>query len=417
MRATTTLSTVTTLSQAPTRKLPPGTDIWFLAIAETIVWAGMLYGFSALLSHWEEDLGWSKTELTMIFSAALAISGLASPLAGKLVDAGHGRIVLAGSALAGAILLTSLAWVHSFIVFAAIWLVLGVMMAGCLYEPCFAYLMHTRGEAARRAITLVTLVAGFAGTLSFPLHTFIAETSGWRTSVVTFGALMAFIAVPLFWIGARQDCGEGGPIITAGKARTRDEALYAALAKPVFWLLAGAFALMYLNHGTVITHLLPLLDERGVQLQQAVLAISLIGPMQVAGRVVLLLVERWVTIHAVSIVSFAALAGASVFLWFGGGYLPAILAMSALQGAAVGLSSITRPVVTKDLLGSASFGAISGAIALPVMCAMAIAPTSGAWLWAAGGYGWVAQFNCFAALAALICYLAAWIIGTRGCRR
>ena len=68
---------------------------WCLAIAETIVWAGMYYLFPALLSYWEAYYGWGKTDLAIAFSLALIVSALLAPVAGRLIDQGHGR-VLAG---------------------------------------------------------------------------------------------------------------------------------------------------------------------------------------------------------------------------------------------------------------------------------------------------------------------------------
>ena len=82
--------------------------IALLAVAETIVWAGLYYIFPALLVHWEADLGWSKTELTGAFTASIAMSALCSPIVGNLVDRGHGAAVLSGGTLIGGILIARL---------------------------------------------------------------------------------------------------------------------------------------------------------------------------------------------------------------------------------------------------------------------------------------------------------------------
>ncbi len=68
-----------------------GADLWCLAVAETLVWAGIHYAFPALLSYWEQSLGFSKPQLTMTLSGALVVSALCAPFAGKLTDAGFGR--------------------------------------------------------------------------------------------------------------------------------------------------------------------------------------------------------------------------------------------------------------------------------------------------------------------------------------
>src|SRR3546814_13706767 len=76
-------------------------------------------------------------------------------------------------------------------------------MALCLYEPCFAFLTRTRGGDARRAITRITLIAGLAGTVSFPTANLLAELFGWRAATSGFAAAILLLAVPLFAYGPR----------------------------------------------------------------------------------------------------------------------------------------------------------------------------------------------------------------------
>ena len=377
--------------------------IWCLAIAETIIWGGTYYLFPALLAHWETELGWSKTELTTGFTATLIISALAAPYAGRLIDHGHGRAMMTASGGLTALLLVALAFVQTKTQFFAVWLLIGLLMSGALYEACFAFLTRTRGADARRAITLVTLVAGFAGTLSFPVNNFVAEAYGWRTAALTFAALVGLIAVPLFWVGA---AGDSRPLI-ADTSMNRVNALRVALRRPAFWYLALAFALLYINHGMVVTHLLPLLHERELPLEYAVLTASLIGPMQVAGRLAMMAAERWVSMIGIAVATFVSVTLASVCL-YASAWQPLLLGgFALLQGAGIGITSISRPVVTAQLLGRESFGQISGAVALFQMSATAVAPSIGGLLWAVAGYDVVIGVCGVASAAGLILFLLA----------
>ncbi len=47
-----------------------------------------------------------------------------------------------------------------------------------------------------------------------------------------------------------------------------------------------------------------------------------------------------------------------------------------------------RPVVVRDLLGQANFGAISGALALPTMLGFAFSPFIGSLLWNSVAMTW-----------------------------
>jgi len=360
-------------------------DVRVLAVGETLTWAGLFYLFPALLPHWERSLGWSKTTLSGAFTLALVCSALAAPFAGRAIDRGHGRALLAGSAFTGALLVGALAVVDAVWQFYVLWAGIGLAMSCALYEPCFAHLTHRLGAASRRAITTVTLFAGFAGTVSFPSAHLLAERYGWRGAVLGMGAVVAFVAAPMLWVGARVGEPTFAPAPVARTSAGRD-VLRRAIAKPAFWLLAASFALVALTHGILITHLLPMLGERGLAAGTAVLVASLIGPMQVLGRVVMVAVEQRVSIHAVCAGSFVCtLIGIAAL--YGVAAVPLLaFAFVVVHGAGYGVTSITRPVVTAEHLGREGFGAISGAQATMFMGASALAPTAAALLWERGGY-------------------------------
>jgi MFS family permease len=380
--------------------------IWYLAAAEIIVWAGMYYLFPALLVRWEADLGWSKTDLTGAMMSAVATSALLSPVAGRLIDLGHGRAVLAGSAAAGGVFVGLLALVETPWQFYGAWVLIGGAMAGCLYDPCFALVTRARGADARWAITRITLVAGFAGTVSFPTAYLVSEALGWRAAALVFAALICTVAAPLAWAGATRL--EGAGVVAADREPRGDGGgTHTFLRYPEFWLLAAAFSLMALNHGMVLTHLLPLLHERGISEDLAVVAAAMIGPMQVAGRVAMMLVERRVTSHVITVVSFLGVAAATSCL-LGAAVVPLlVIAFVVFQGGSYGVTSIMKPVVARDLLGQRNFGAITGALAVPYLSAFAFAPFLGSLLWEAGSYTFVLQTVLVLSFLGLAAYLVA----------
>lgn len=344
----------------------------------------MFYSFPALIAYWEADLGWSKTELAGAYSAALVCSALCAPLMGKVIDRGHGRAVLTTCAVIGGVLVGLLSAVQASWQFFVLWLGIGVCMSGCLYEPCFAFVTRMMGGQARRAITRITLIAGFAGTVSFPLGGFMSEQFGWRMAVLTFAVIILVVAIPLFRYGTALPQPEEEPQAKALPGGSSD--LRRAMAKPTFWLLGVAFSMIGLTHGIIITHLLPMLAERDVPVAMAVLAASMIGPMQVAGRVTMIAVERRLSMQVICAVSFLFMVGAISSL-IGSMVVPALLVLFVvLQGSGYGVTSITRPVVTAEILGRAGFGSISGALALGFMGAAAASATLGAAIWEVGGY-------------------------------
>jgi MFS family permease len=385
--------------------------VWPLAIAETIVWAAMFYSFPALILVWERDLGWSKTELSGALTLSLVAAAVLAPVVGRLIDHGFGRFVYTGCALAGAVFLALLSTVTELWQFYLLWLGLGIAMSGALYEACFAVLTRAMGTRAKRAITLVTLIAGFAGTVSFPSAYVLVELVGWRGTVVVFAVVVALVAAPLIWWG------------TSLAEQSRESQMYLAsrgtgevlrvLRSATFWLLAISFAMIALEHGMLLTHLLPLLDERGIHAETAILAASMIGPMQVAGRLAMMAAERHVTIISIAAASYVAMGIAAVAL-LGAGAVPVLLVAFVLfHGAGYGVTSIVRPVVTAEFLGRTNFGVISGLLALPFIIATAAAPTIAAFVWEMGGYDRVIMLAIAAAGVGLVSILIAASLASR----
>jgi MFS family permease len=376
-----------------------------LAIAETIVWAAMFYSFPALLLQWERDLGWSKIELSGALTLALVVSALLAPVVGRLIDHGLGRYVFTGSALLGALFLALLSRVTALWQFYAIWLALGVAMSGALYEACFAVLTRVMGADARKAITLVALVAGFAGTVSFPSAHALAAIVGWRGAVLTFAIAIVLVAAPLIWFACRtaEDNGEARAPSTSAKA---GDVLH-IFRRATFWLLAVSFAMIALDHSILLTHLLPILDERDIQSEAAILAASMIGPMQVAGRLAMMAAERHVSTLFIFATCFVAMSISALSL-LGTGTTPLLLVTFVLfQGAGYGVTSIMRPVVIAEFLGREDFGVIAGMLAIPFLTATAAAPTIAALIWQKGGYDSVIWLAFAAAAVGLLSMLTA----------
>lgn len=385
--------------------------IWPFAVAETIVWASFYYSFPALLPEWEQSLGWSRTELSAAFSTALVVSALLAPSVGHLIDRGLSRFVFTGSAVLGAVMLALLSLVSEPWQFFAVWTGIGVAMSGALYEACFAIVTRSMGASSKRAITLITLVAGFAGTVSFPAaHAFVGLI-GWRGAILVFAAAVLILAAPLLWYGcyhAERHFKDSAEHQDDNPARVRQ-----VLRSPTFWLLAISFAAIAVEHGGIITHMLLILEDRGVHQEAAVLAASMIGPMQVTGRLAMMAAERYVSIVGITVGCFLAMAGAATCLLFAGGSVGLIAAFVILHGAGYGVTSIVRPVVTAEFLGRQGFGVISGMIALPFMFGYAAAPTLTALTWEVGGYDLVIGLAIAITVFGALGFLAAKRTSTR----
>ena len=386
---------------------PPRTDapaIWLLATGQTLGYAGLVYIFGALLLSWEASFGWSKTTLALGPTLSILVSAALAPFVGRAVDRGWSVELLTGGAVLGALALMGLSQAATPAQYLAAWSVMGAAHAACLYEVCFAFLIRRLGPQARPAIVRVTLVAGFASTIAFPLGTGLAEALGWRGAVIAFALALACGAAPANWVAGRRLRRGQPPGRRPPGAETPEEgraAFLAARRLPAFWLLATSFGLVAANHAMLVSFFLPLFVERGATPALAVAAAATVGPFQVAGRLLLTLGEVRVGTRRATGVMLASLLAAAGVLWLSGIAPGLIFGFAALQGVAVGLMSILRPVLTAETLGQRGFGAISGAIAMAPLLGTAAAPLLGALAFEAmGGPGLIALASAMAAVAA-----------------
>lgn len=365
--------------------------VWLLGVGATVGYGALYYIFAALLLTWEEVQPWGpevdKGWLTLAFMCATLTGAGVSPLAGRLVDRGRGRWLLSGGMALGALSLLLLASAKSYWVFLLAWLGLGIAEGCCLYEPCFSFVTRTTHERARVNITRITLVAGFASTLAYPAGAFLSEALGWRGAVLCFAGAVALIGLPAMFAGATmlECCPEDSH---TPEHRAGDRAAFvAARARPEFWLILIAFSLIGLAYGLVLTHIMPILTDRGLGLGQAVLAASMFGPMQVLGRLAMMLAGHRASGMRVAVGAFAGIACAIAVLLVVVPVAPgSVFGFALLFGASFGLVSILKPVVMAEVLGRRAFGMIAGFMAVPFLIVASLSPQAGALLWQLGGY-------------------------------
>ncbi|WP_309667206.1 MFS transporter [Tabrizicola sp.] len=362
-----------------------GTDslaVWLLAIGQTLIYAGCYYSFPALLPDLEATTGWTKSELALGPTLAFLIMAALTTFTGRLVDRGLGGEMLIWLPGLAALGVAGLGLVDTLAGWIVAWALIGVAQAGMLYETCFAFLTRRLGHEARGAITRVTLVAGFAGTLAFPLGHWLGQVIGGQGAMLAFAALM-LLTIPLNAVAVRRLRRRERPEFAVPP--TPAGTLQAALRKPAFWVIAAAFGAIWLNHGILVTYVLVLFADRGAGAGMAALAAASIGPAQVAGRLILLMAGARVSTSQAVRAAVGGIVAASVVLWLAGAAPVLIFGFALAQGAGAGLMSILRPVLIAEVLGRSGFGVISGAVAVSPILASAAAPSVGAALLAIGG--------------------------------
>ena len=357
---------------------PPGyrSTIAALAVGQLIAWAALYYTFSSFVLPMQHDFGWSKPETMGAFTLGLAVWGVSSYAAGAAIDRGHGRWVMTlGAALAGA---GFLLWsqVHTLTLLYLAWTLLGAAMAMTLYDPAFAVLTKRFPDHYREGITSLTLVGGFASTLSFPAVAWLVATWGWRVALGTIGVALLFGVAPLHaWALQGPDTPSRG----SKHDRADDATLHEALRHHSFWLLTVTFTLYAFVSAALWAHVMPAFAAKGTSEAQALTVVMWVGPAQVAGRVVYLWLGRFVTPRTLGLV---VLAGTPLSLALFGlaDHLAGLLVFAVLFGISNGLSTIVRGNVVPEYFGREHVGRIGGAMSGIALISRAAAPLVVAWL-------------------------------------
>lgn len=389
-----------------------------LGIAQICSWGSLYYSFPLIAEAMRTDLGWSKTELYGAATLGLVLAGLAAYPVGAAIDRGMGRLVMSLASVAAGALLVAWSQVGNIVVFYILFAAIGCLHAATLYEPAFAVVARRVGAGnARRGITALTLWGGFASTVFVPLIQVLIDAFGWRGALVVLGAINIVVCGGLYALTI--DPARDQPVLP----RAADEAaplagrqaVAWALGQPVFWALAVSFVSYAAAFSALTFHLYPLLLERGLDAAGVVAVMAVIGPAQVAGRILI-----WVFAPNSPVRSIGSMI-AIVFPLAVLGYAMAppdvfvLAAIAAFYGAANGMITIVRGLCVPEMVSREAYGAINGALIAPMKLMQAVAPLAAAWIWSASG-GYDTVLVAIGAGAVILC-IGFWTAAALGRRR
>jgi MFS family permease len=336
-----------------------------LGIAQTLAWASSYYLPAVLANSISRDLGVGTPWIFIAFSGGLLLSGFLGPLSGRLVDRYGGHRVLPVSNVLFAVALAALGFAAGPLSLIAAWLLMGIAMSCGLYESAFAALARIYGSNARVSITGITLVAGFASTVGWPLTAWLDASIGWRAACFIWAGTHLVVCLPLNALLPRASAAvQNSPELPDAKDKSSKAWTMAALA----FVFAGT----WFGSTAMAAHLPRVLQEAGATLPAAIAAAALVGPAQVGGR----LLEFWFMQRVQPIVSaqLAALAhpiGAGILL---AGGAPAAAVFTVTHGAGNGVMTIANGTLPLALFGPGGYGARQGLLMLPARLLQAMAP-------------------------------------------
>lgn len=348
-----------------------------LGTAQTLAWASSYYLPAVLAAPMARELGTGAPTVFAAFSGALVVSALVGPVAGRAIDRHGGRPLLIATSLLFAAALAALGLATNVAAMAAAWALMGLAMGAGLYEAAFATLVRLYGHGSRNTITGITLIAGFASTVGWPLSAWMEAHVGWRGACFGWAALHLLIGLPLNATlpkakASGPETPVGGPAGAAPADPSSPAATAASVGRWTGALLAFVFAATWFISTAMAAHLPRMLQSAGASLAAAVGVGALIGPAQVAGRLLEFGFLR--RVHPLLSARLAALAhpaGAATLLLAGPAAAPVF---AVLHGAGNGILTIAKGTLPLALFGPQGYGARQGWLMLPARVAQAMAP-------------------------------------------
>jgi len=337
-----------------------------LGSTQTIAWASSYYLPAILGAPIAAALGLSPSIFFGIFSIALLLSAALGPIVGRVIDRRGGQRMLVASNLVLALGLVLLARADGIAGLAIAWIPLGAGITMGLYDPAFATLTRLYGHEARNPITGITLIAGFASTVGWPLSAFLLDRYGWRETCLVWAALNLAVAMPVNWLLIPPAPAQ------VPQRRTGPDDDMTEPPRGAMPVLAFFFSAAWFVTGAMAAHLPRLFEAAGASPTEAVAAAALVGPAQVAARLVEFgLLRRLHPLISARIAAVMHPLGALALGLLG----PfGVAAFALLHGAGNGMITIAKGTLPLAIFGPHGFGLRSGVLSAPARVTQSTAP-------------------------------------------
>ncbi len=375
-----------------------------LGLTQIIGYGTLYYSFSILAPAMARDLNWPSEWIFGALSLALLIGGLAAPAMGKWIDRfGAGRVMAAGSAIASAAL-AACALSSGKIAFVVTLIAIEAASNLVQYGAAFALLVQIRPKVAQRSITYLTLIAGFASTIFWPVTTALQAHMPWQSVYLCFAALNLCVCLPIHaWLAF--NAGRSRKEASGGAARHVEPGLAPSIRTPAFALMVTGFALESFVNAALLVHMVPVLSGLGLG-AMAVMVGTLFGPSQVLSRFANMIFGGGLSQLTLALVSAALLPSALVILIATAPAMPGALVFAVVFGLGSGLSSIVQGTLPLALFGSEGYGKRQGQILAIRLVVTSTAPFVLAFLMAGIGVQWSLAVAAGVGVAGALAFIA-----------
>ena len=335
---------------------------WLVVIAALFgVMAGfgslIVFTFSVFLKPITAEFGWSREAVSSAFGFAALSVAVASPKLGQLLDRLGPRRVILPCYIVYALALSSLAFLGPHISqFYATFVVIG-LVGNATTQMGYSRAVSTWFDA-RRGLALALVMSGTgAGSILLPaLAQWMIEIEGWRYAYLTLGCVALICGVPLTVLFVRERTTTTQATATPISAGAT---VAEGLRSRAFWTLVAILFLNSISVNGAVTHLSPLLTDRGISGRDAALALSALGAASLTGRLLTgLLLDRFFGPRVAFVLLIGVAAGIQLL---SSAHTPLMaIAAAAMIGFGLGGEADITPYLLTRYFGLSSFSTLYG---------------------------------------------------------
>jgi MFS family permease len=361
------------------QKAPAGFLFW-LSLAQLVSWGSTVYLFPLLMQPMEQVLHINRAQSSLAMSLALLAEGIVAFGVGRLIDAGHARIVMTLGSCLVAICLWLQSRVVSLVEFYLVWSVMGAALACVLYNPAFAVVTRRFPSDYRRAIIVLTFLGGLASTVFIPLIAWLMARWGWSVTCVILASIHILLCAPAHWLLLQNEPQKASTMLYE-PIKSTEISLADKLRSPTFLFLTLFIISGLAVTAAVPTHLVTLLRERGLDESWAIAIPAMIGVLQVVGRALVYKLDHRVNQRKADLLIVTLMPVAICILLLPSASLMLALLFATIFGVANGTMTIVKGTAIARYMGSQHVATLNGAMGLPVALGRAGAPLLLGILW------------------------------------
>lgn len=332
------------------------------------------HGFGNFIIPLGREFGWSRTTISVIFSAARLESGLLGPIEGWAVDKfGPRRLILVGIPLMG-LGYIGLSFINGLLAFFFVYVFM-IALGNSLGMSTPITAAAANWFNRRRGLAFGIMWSGVGlGGLFVPAVGWLVENYGWRTAALVIGIFIVIIGPPVASVmrhrpeqygyypdgiepeGARDSQGRTRPIRAD---LSNDFTAREALRTSSFWYLTLSIMARSLVSGGIGLHLVPFFVDLGASNVTAAALAGSVGLMSIPGRFGLSALGDYVNKRYVMAASLAVMSVSIIFMARAENVtavIPVLIVFSASQG---GISVIPQSLIA-DYFGRRAYATIQG---------------------------------------------------------